>query len=93
MGQIAMVQTAVWSKPAPEFFQMKFNQNLDCLKGVHVIAGEVIAVGKGANYEEALKDHDQNMIKLLERFRERNIKLKKTKFQLKCKDMCCLMKD
>ena len=70
--------------PAPEYFQMKFHQNLEGLKGVYDIADDVTIVGKGATYEEALKDHDRNLTNFLERCHERNIKLNKAKFEVKC---------
>ena len=87
MEQMAICRVPFEVKPAPELFQMKFNQHLDGLKSVHIIADDVIVVGKGTTYEEALKDHDQDMIKLLECFRERNMKLNKTKFELMYKEI------
>ena len=77
--------------PAPEYFQMKFHQNLEGLKGVYDIADDVTIVGKGATYEEALKDHDRNLTNFLERCRERNIKLNKAKFEVKCREVPCVI--
>ena len=73
--------------PAPEYFQMKFHYNLEGLKGVYDIADDVTIVRKGATYEEALKDHDRNLTNFLERCRERNIKLNKAKFEVKCREV------
>ena len=73
--------------PAPGYFQMKFHQNLEGLKGVYDIADDVTIVGKGATYEEALKDHDRNLTNFLERCHERNIKLNKAKFEVKCQEV------
>ena len=73
--------------PAPEYFQMKFHQNLEGLKGVYDIADDVTIVRKGATYEEALKDHDRNLTNFLEHCRERNIKLNKAKFEVKCREV------
>ena len=73
--------------PAPEYFQRKFHQNLEGLKGVYDIADDVTIVGKGVTYEEALKDHDRNLTNFLERCRERNIKLNKAKFEVKCREV------
>ena len=73
--------------PAPEYFQMKFHQNLEGLKGVYDIADDVTIVRKGVTNEEALKDHDQNLTNFLEHCRERNIKLNKAKFEVKCREV------
>ena len=73
--------------PAPEYFQMKFHQNLEGLKGVYDIADDVTIVRKGATYEEALKDHDRNLTNFLEHCRERNIKLNKAKFEVNCREV------
>ena len=73
--------------PAPEYFQMKFHQNLEGLKGVYDIADDVRIVGKRATHEEALKDHDRNLTNFLECCRERNIKLNKAKFEVKCREV------
>ena len=73
--------------PAPEYFQMKFHQNLEGLNGVYDIADDITIVGKGVTYEEALKDHDRNLANFLERCRERNIKLNKAKFEVKCREV------
>ncbi|XP_053403100.1 uncharacterized protein K02A2.6-like [Mercenaria mercenaria] len=68
--------------PAPEYFQQFLEQNLTGLSGIKAIADDIIIYGKGETYEEALRDHDNNMQKLLERCQERGIKLNRDKFQL-----------
>ena len=40
--------------------------------------------GQGETKEEADKDHDENLVRLLQRCRERNIKLNKAKLDFKC---------
>ena len=40
--------------------------------------------GRGASIDEAVKDHDAKLIKLLDRCRERNLKLNRQNLQLKC---------
>ena len=52
------------------------------LKGIEDIVDDM-HVGEGSNYESAVKDHDRNLIVLLERCRERNIKLNPKKLQLR----------
>ena len=72
--------------PALEIFQMKLDQNLEGLKGVFKIADDVLITGQGETEREADEEHDRNLKSLLDRCRERNIKLNK-KFTLKCDDV------
>ena len=58
--------------PAPEYFQQKLDQNLEGLKGTFKIADGILVIGQGDDPE---KDHDENLRNLLERCRDRNIKL------------------
>ena len=54
--------------PAPEYFQRKLDQNLEGLNGIYKIADDILITGRGASIE----DHDANLLKLLDRYRERN---------------------
>ena len=73
--------------PAPEIFQMKLDQNLEGLKGVFKIADDILITSQGETEREADEDHVRNLKSLLDRCRERNIKLNKKKFTLKCDDV------
>ena len=74
--------------PAPEIFQMKLDQTLEGLKGVFKIADDIILItGQGETEREADEDHNRNLKSLLDRCRERNIKLNKKKFTFKCHDV------
>ena len=53
------------------------------LNGVQDVADDVLCVGKSDTLEEAMIDHDRNLIALLERCREKNIKLNDKKMKLK----------
>ena len=70
--------------PAPEYFQQKLDQNLQGLPGVYRTADDLLITGQGETKEEAEEDHDENLVCLLQRYRERNIKLNKAKFDFKC---------
>ena len=70
--------------PAPECFQRKLDQNLEGLEGIYKVADDILITGRGACKEEAVRYHDANLLKLLERCRERNLKLNREKLQLKC---------
>ena len=73
--------------PAPECFQRKLDQNLEGLKGIYKVADDILITGRGTTKDEAVKNHDANLLKLLERRQERNLKLKREKIQLKCTDV------
>ena len=48
---------------------------------------DILVYGKGKDYDEAVKDHDRKMVKLLERLREKNIKLNENKVKLKMNEV------
>ena len=68
--------------PAPEIFQARMHQLLEGLSGVACIADDILVYGCGDTVEEALVDHDSNMIALLNRCRERDLHLNKDKLQV-----------
>ena len=68
--------------PAPEIFQARMHQLLEGLKGVACIADDILVYGCGDTVDEATADHDNNMIALLERCRERDLHLNKDKLQV-----------
>ena len=60
---------------APEVYQRRHNEVLESLVGIHVIADDILITGHGKTEEEALQDHDRNLLALLERARAVNLKL------------------
>ena len=48
-----------------------------------VLRYDVLVMGYGATQEEAIEDHDSNLIKLLQRARGTNLKLNKSKIKLR----------
>ena len=68
---------------APEVWQRKMQEHIEGLYGVEVIADDFIVVGFGNTPEEWHADHDRNVRGFLERCREKNLKLKKEKAQLR----------
>ncbi|CAB4011861.1 Hypothetical predicted protein [Paramuricea clavata] len=64
-----------------EIFQKRLNQELLRLEGVRCIADDILVYG--TNW----KDHDQNFYRLLERCKEKSIKLTKDKLKFKCKEV------
>ena len=73
-------------KVAPEEFYKKFSDALCDLRGVKCIADDVLIFGSGDTVEEAKRDHDKNLLALLQCCREKNIRLNKTKMRLNCVD-------
>ena len=69
--------------PAPEEFQRRLNEALEGLDGVRTIADDIIVFGVGDTDEEAVVDHDHKLVALLERCRQRHIKLNKDKMKFK----------
>ena len=69
-------------KPAVEEYQRRQHEALQGLKGVSVIANDILVYGCGDTDADAMADHDKNLEALLQRAREVNLKLKK-KLKLK----------
>ena len=69
---------------APEEFQRRLNHALVGLKGVRTIHDDIMVFGEGSTEDEALVDHDRNLRSLMQRCRERNVKLNQAKVKLRC---------
>ena len=69
--------------PAPEIFQRKLHEALEGLDGVHTIADDILIVGNGDTDKIAVEDHNRKLIQLLERCRNKGIKLNKDKLRLR----------
>ena len=59
---------------APQEFQHRQHELLEGLQGIYQIADDILITGQGETHEEAVQDHDRNLIALLERAREVNLK-------------------
>ena len=68
---------------APEVFESTLQECLADLRGVKVIRDDILVVGYGAADAEAQSDHDRNVTRLLERARQVNLKLNKSKVKLR----------
>lgn len=67
---------------APEIFQKEQQQIICGLKGVRCIADDVLIFGVGDTREEALEDHNKNLRAALDRFRQRGLKINRSKMRL-----------
>lgn len=73
--------------PAPEYFQHRLDQAIEGLPGVRTVADDILITGEGDTLQEAVKDHDKNLLALLARCREKGVKLSKEKFKLRMSEV------
>jgi len=66
-----------------EEFQRRMTDALSGLDGVKVIIDDIIVYGTGTDYDEAVLNHDKNILNLLNRLRQKNIKLNPDKVKFK----------
>ena len=71
-----------------EIFQKRLHQALEGLDGVLCIADDIIVYGKGETLEDANRNHDQSLQNLLQRCRDKGIKLNKEKTELRKSEIC-----
>ena len=69
--------------PAGEIFQRRLDQAIEGLDGVQTVADDILTIGNEATMEEAVRDHDVKMKPLLDRCREKYIKLNHEKIDFK----------
>ena len=72
---------------APEEFQRRLHEITAGLAGVEVIADDILIYGAGDTDEQASADHDQNLINLLHRAKENNLKFNLKKLKLRQKSV------
>ena len=68
--------------PSPELFQARIHSALVGLKGISCIADDILIAGSGDDEAAAMADHNRNLRALLQRCREKGIKLNKQKLKL-----------
>ena len=64
---------------APEVWQRRMHEIIDGLPGTEVSFDDFLIIGRGDTIEQALQDHDQNLIPA----RQKNLKLKADKLQFR----------
>ena len=74
---------ALWTFRKSEIFQKCLVQALEGLVGVACIADDILIYGVGDTLDEARQDHDKNLSLLLERCRQKSIKLNRDKVLLR----------
>ena len=69
--------------PAPEEFESNLQEKLADLKGVKIINDDILVMGLGETQEQAVRNHDENLVQLLERSRKGNLHLNSERMKLK----------
>jgi len=81
-GKFRWLRLPYGVSPAPELFQRRIHEALSGLKGVACIADDMLVYGCGDTLEEAQQDHDRCLTELLDRCREKRIRLNKGKMKI-----------
>ena len=82
-GNFKWLRLPMGLKPSSDEFQDALNEALKGLRNIHIIADDILVEGEGENIEEATRDHEKNLIALLERCVEKQVKLNKDKIKLR----------
>lgn len=82
-GRYRWIRLPFGVSPAAEIFQSRIHAALAGLDGVACIADDILVYGCGETVAEADIDHDINMIKLLDRCKEKNLHINLEKLQLR----------
>ena len=72
LGRYRYLRIPFGISPATEVFESKLQECLADLPGIKVIKDDILVVGYSETDSEALINHDQNVIQLLERARQVN---------------------
>ena len=72
---------------APEEYQRRQHEVLECLNGIENVADDILVFGCGDADEEAEADHDHCVLELLQRCWEKQLKLNRRKMQFKVKSV------
>lgn len=71
-----------------EIFQSKTHEALEGLNGVACIADNILIYECSDTVEEAQRDHNKNLLRLLDCCRQYTIRLNKEKMKLNCDSDC-----
>ena len=66
IGRVRWLRLPFGISSAPEEFQRRQREAIEGLKGVINIADDILIFGRGESYDEAAKEHDANLIALLQ---------------------------
>ena len=80
-GRHRWTQSPFGINSAPEEFQTRLMTALEGLKGIALVADDILTYGIGDTYPEAEADHDVNILALMQRALEKDIRFNPAKFQ------------
>ena len=80
-GRYRWLQMPFRISTAPEEFQRRQHELFEGLPGVTMIADDILVYGSSDTVENAAADHDQNLISVLERAQNCNLKINKQKLK------------
>ena len=86
-GRIRWLRLPFGISPAPELFQYRLHAALSGLTGIYCVADDILCVGQGETEAEAIMQHNKNFRALLDRCREKGIKLNRQKLKLNRRSM------
>ena len=69
-------------KNASEEYQRRQTEALAGIPGIEIVADDILVCGYGDTSDEATRNHNENLAKLLQRCREKKLKLNRRKVQL-----------
>ncbi len=87
IGRVRWLRLPFGICSAPEEFQRRQREVLEGLNGTINIADNILVFGCGDTQAEADADHDRNLLALMDRCRQRNLKLNPDKFKLKLRSV------
>ncbi|UYV75303.1 K02A2.6-like [Cordylochernes scorpioides] len=85
-GRYKFLRMPFGLKTASEEYQRRLYEIFQGLEGIEIIADDILILGKGDSYEEALKDHDRNLENLFKTARQANLKFNINKVKPRLKE-------
>ena len=82
-GRYCWLRMPMGIKSGAEVFQQYQDQAIEGLRQTHCVADDILIYGEGDTIEEATEDHDVVMKNLMQRCRERNLKINPKKIRLR----------
>ena len=87
VGRVRWLRLPFGISSAPEEFQRRQKEVLEGLHGIINVADDILIYGTGDTHEDADQDHDTNLRALLQRCREKNLKLNPDKLKFKTRKL------
>lgn len=86
-GRFRWLRMPMGISSGPEEYQRRQDQALEGLKNVRSVADDILVFGEGDSIEEATQNHDRALHSLMQRCREKNLKLNLAKLKLRLNEV------